>query len=459
MGILKMPAVLVPNSTEGQMTAVLCIALIVLFATMIVLEVVEHETAMETAGSSRTVERLKTLLPVLDRIHVGNLEDVVRLASSCHAGYSITEKPFRTRAGTTETNQLERAIARELQADPDRLRAGHAHLTREDFAYRMCGAREIDLPLDAIVISVQLRSGQWLNAEVHPHEWHFRQQFEWMLRMGAAFLFVGAVAFFFIRRFSRPLNQLTAAARTFADGMKANEVKEDGPTDLRRAIRAFNAMMRQVADEVTRRSSTLAAISHDVRTPLTALRLKAEMVEDESVRGDLISSIQRMERITAAALEFLKGESRGEPMRRVDLSALLESECSEFSELGHEVTFDGEQGVQYTCRPDALARAIRNLIDNAVKYGTGARVALRAGARHVDIVVSDAGPGIPPDQMRLAMEPFERLTEAREGHQHGFGLGLAVSKAVAEGHGGELRLEQNHPCGLIARIRLPCKHG
>jgi len=454
VGILRFPAALLPKSTEGQMTAVLCVSLLVLFATMTVLELVEHDTAVETAGSTRTVDRLRTLIPVLDQLDPGNVQDVVGLASSCHAGYSVTDAPFRTQRRTAETNDLESLIARELSVDR-RLQAGHANLTRADFAYRKCGPWEIDLPIDGIVISLQLRSGQWLNAEVHPHESHFRQKLEWLLRVGAAFLFVGAVALVLIRRLSRPLNQLTAAARHFAEGMKATDVEEEGPIDLRRAIRAFNAMQRQVAGEVARRTGTLAAISHDVRTPLTALRLKAEMIEDAAVRADLIASIERMERITASALEYLKGESRAEPMRRVDLSVLLESECSEFVEMGHEVTFDGERGIQQRCRPDALARATRNLIDNAVKYGTGVRVSLRLGADCVDIIVSDKGPGIPDEQMKLATEPFERLTRAREGDQSGFGMGLAVCKAIAEGHEGELILSGNEPSGLVVTIRMP----
>lgn len=450
---MKFPTLL-PKSTEGQMTAVLCISLLVLFATMIVLELVEHDTAMETAGSTRTVERLETLTPVLDRIDGANVQDVIRLASSCHAGYSISDAPFRTQRRTAETNRLEVRIARELSADRQ-VQAGHARLTRDDFAYRRCGAWEIDLPMDGIVISVRLRSGKWLNAEVHPHESHFPQKIEWLLRVGAAFLFVGAVALILIRRLSRPLNQLTEAAGRFAAGMQATDVEEDGPIDLRRAIRAFNAMQRQVAGEVARRTGTLAALSHDVRTPLTALRLKVEMIEDTAVRNDLIASIERMERITASALEFLKGESRAEPMRRVDLSALLESECSEFAELGHDVVFEGAQGVQQSCRQDALARAARNLIDNAVKYAKGARVSLRAGPDCIDIVVKDDGPGIPVEQMKLATEPFERLSKAREGDQGGFGLGLAVCKAVAEGHDGALILAPNEPHGLIVTIRLP----
>jgi signal transduction histidine kinase len=442
-------------STEGQLMTILGASLLALFAVVIVLEVVEHDTPIETAAAGRTLERLQTLVPVLQRIDAENIDNVVRLASSCHAGYAVTDSAFETTASTADTRSLEASLARALSLDSRRLKAGHVRLTREDFSYRNCGPWEIELPMDGIVISVQLQSGRWLNAEVHPHEWHFRQKLDWLLKVSAAFVFVGAVALFFIRRIGRPLNQLTAAARAFADGMQANEVAEDGPIDLRRAIRSFNAMQRQVAGEMARRTGTLAAISHDVRTPLTALRVKAEMVQDPSVRESLIAGVERMERIAASALEYLKGESRGEPMRAVDLSALLESECAEFEELGHDVSFVGEHGVQVTCRPEALSRAVRNLIDNAIKYGGNTKVALHPAPTYVDIAVADNGPGIAEENLRLATEPFERLSAARENDQGGFGLGLAIARAIAEGHEGELLLARNEPSGLIATIRLP----
>jgi signal transduction histidine kinase len=442
-------------STEGQLMTILGAALLALFGVMIVLELIEHDTPIETAAGGRTLERLRSLVPVLQRIDADNLGDVVGLASSCHAGYSVTDSPYRTTASNADTSRLESSLVRELSLEPQRLKAGHARLTREDFSYRRCGPWEIQLPMDGIVISVQLQSGRWLNAEVHPHEWHFRQKLDWLLKVSAAFVFVGAVALFFIRRIGRPLNQLTAATRSFADGMQANELAEDGPIDLRRAIRSFNAMQRQVAGEIARRTSTLAAISHDVRTPLTALRVKAEMVDDPDVRASLIASIERMERITASALEYLKGESRGEPLRAVDLSALLESECAEFEELGHDVSFVGEHGVQSVCRPEALARAVRNLIDNAIKYGKSARVSLRVESSFIEIAVADEGPGIPEDERRRAIEPFERLSTARETDSGGFGLGLAIVQAIAEGHEGSLALTKNEPHGLVATIRLP----
>jgi signal transduction histidine kinase len=444
-----------PASLEGQMIAVLAFSLLALFAAVVLLEVRAHQSAIDAARGASTLERIRKLYPVLERIGHEQVPDFLGIASSCHAGHTVTDQPFRLDRSSPEAAQLQAALGRELSLDPQRLSVGHAHLTREDFSYSKCRASEIDLPFEGIVISLRLRSGQWLNTEVHPHEWHVREKLGWMGQVSAVFLFVGGAAIFFMHRLSKPLNDLTHAARKFGEGLKVSNLDEDGPVDLRRAIRAFNSMQEQVTGEIERRTNTLAAISHDVRTPLTALRIKAELIDDARIRQDVISSIERMERITASALEFLRGQARSEPLRTTDLGALLESECLEFEETGRNVSCSAERGIQYVCRPDALARAVRNLIDNAVKHGGGASVALRVEDDVVDISVADEGPGISPDEVALALEPFGRLSRAREDQEGGFGLGLAIAQAIAKGHEGELVLRANEPTGLVAILRLP----
>ena len=179
------------------------------------------------------------------------------------------------------------------------------------------------------------------------------------------------------------------------------------------------------------------------------------MVDDDETRRDLVASIDKIDKVIASGLEYLQGESRTEPLREVDLSTLLASECSDFDESGQNARFVGEKGVRFNCRPDALARAVRNLIENANKYGDGAVVDLRSGEQYVDITVLDTGPGIPADKIDEALEPFRRLSMARESQQGGFGLGLAIVDAVTKGHDGQLLLEANNPSGLAATIRLP----
>ena len=268
--------------------------------------------------------------------------------------------------------------------------------------------------MDGIVISLQLQPGRWLNAEVHPHEWHFRQKLDWMLKVSAAFVFVGAVALFFIRRIGRPLNQLTAAARSFADGMEATEVAEDGPIDLRRAIRSFNAMQRQVAGEMARRTGTLAAISHDVRTPLTALRVKAEMVDDPAVRDEP----DRQYRENGANHGLGAGVSARRIARRADAARRSERAAGERVRRVRRAgarrrSFVGEHGCPAHV-PTGSARARGPQPDRQRDQVWRERACrLRSAPGFVDIVVADDGPGIPEDELRRATEPFERLSTRR----------------------------------------------
>ncbi len=432
------------------MIAVLALALLGLFVTLAIMEVLQHDTAVETAASGAPLERLRSLYTVLNGVDSDSVPGVVQIASSCHFGYTVSPQPFARGRSTAETRQLQSRLAKQFP----RINVSQARLTREDFSYWKCRHSEIDLPVEAVVVSLQLDSGAWLNGEVHAHEWHWREKLDWMIRAAVAFVFVGGIAIFFMRRLVRPLNRLTDAAQRFGAGLQVAPVPEDGPIDLQRAIRSFNEMQRQVADELARRTSTLAAISHDVRTPLTALRIKIELIDDAELREDMIASINRMETITASALEFLQGGAHAEPMRCVDLSELLESECQEFAELGQPASFTGAYGVRSDCRPDALARAVRNLIDNAIKYGGGAQVSVRADDEWVEISVADNGPGIAPELRERAVRPFERLSQT---NQVGFGLGLAVAQAIAAGHGGELILDAHRPTGLIARLRFPAR--
>lgn len=466
---------LAPRTMERQMIAILALSFAVLLAVLAVLEVIEQEDVLEWAQNDSTIYRLRRMTAAVELAGPERATTFLAATSLCHEGYTLTDAPFAAR-GSAQTVAIAARIARALALGPDRVRVGHARFTRDDFSYARCGASAIEFPVDGIVISVGLDSGNWLNAEVHPHEWHVRpDMIAWLTRSIGAFVFVGAIAVFFVRRLARPLNTLTAAAHRFGRGLEVAEVAEGGPPDLRRAIHAFNAMQQQVLGEIARRTHTLAAISHDVRTPLTALRIKAELITDEAARSDVIASVAAMERITASALEFLRGEYRTEALRSSDLGALIESECSDFEAAGASVTITAAPSIHYVCRPDALACALRNLIDNALKYASSAEVALRtsggglgstrdpvdgpAGVGNepgfVIISVADHGPGIPEDKRALALEPFERLSPARESDRGGFGLGLAIARTIVEGHGGELVLAANQPTGLIAMIRLP----
>jgi signal transduction histidine kinase len=426
-----------------------------LFVGLTGLDLLARDSPLEWAQSEASIVRLARMRTVIENIEPGRRAGFAAAISSCHDGFTLTPQPFAPVSTSTHTATVGTRLAQALGIPADAAVVGLARLTRAEFAYAQCDADEISLPMDAAVASVRLSSGEWLNAEVHPHEWHPGHLFERIAGYGAVCLLVGALAIALMHRLNRPLNDLTRAAQRFGNGLNAATVPVTGPRDLREAIDAFNVMQTRVAREVTHRNQTLAAISHDLRAPLTALRIKAELVEDDVRRADLVATIDRMERLVASALEYLRGEARSEPIRNIDLGAMLASECSDFEEAGQTAVYAGVASFHYPCRPDALARAVRNLIENANKYAHGAMVGMSASATIVEIVVSDDGPGIPQESRTLALEPFWRLSVARESDRGGFGLGLAVVDAIARGHDGELVLSDNEPCGLVATIRLP----
>jgi signal transduction histidine kinase len=445
-----------PGSMVGRMIAVLTLSFAALLAVLSVAEQADGGDVLSAAASTDTFDRIQRMSRLLARIRSNELATYVDVDSLCHAGHEVTGAPWPGMRETPETMAIARKLARKLGLVAGQVRVGYAMLAREDFGYRKCRPGEMAFPVDGLVIGMRLPGGAWFHTEIHPHEAHFQRTFaDWFQRSALAFVLIAVVAALSMYRLGRPLRRLTAGALRFGSGLKVEPLAETGPSDLRRTISAFNAMQRQVIGEIDRRTSTLAALSHDLRTPLTELRVKAELVEDDKSRSDLIASIVKMETVANSAIEFLKGEARTEPMRLIDLTALIESECADFQEIGAPVMFAEGETVRCACRPDALARAVRNLIDNAIKYGGGAEVWIRRTDDEVWISVADEGPGIPADQVDQAIRPFVRLSAAREGDKAGFGLGLSVAAAVARGHEGSLDLVANAPHGLIARIRIP----
>jgi len=447
---------LTPQNIAGQMMAVLFVSFALLLAVLTVLEFLEYDNVVDTAEGEFTTKRLGRILPILESIRDDETAVYLARVSHCHDGYTLSDAPDDTLRRTEKTDEIATTIGEELSVDSEFVRVAFATFEQADFSFSECSAGEMKFPIEGMVVSFRLASGQWVNAEIHPHEWHFTPSMtDWLIRSGAAFLLIGGVALIFVRRLSKPFKNLTDAAKTFASGLQMVELEETGPPDIKRAINSFNMMQRQVINEMKRRTNTLAAISHDIRSPLTALRVKTELIDDEDVRADHLASIEKMERITASALAFLKGEARNEPKRQVDLGILVESECADFRELGAAVSFDCNKTIHYTCRPDALARAIRNLIENAIKYAGHADVSVSDEGDHIAIAITDTGPGIPTDKMADVLEPFERMSEARDSNTGGFGLGLTIAKAIIEGHDGVFKLKPNAPAGLIVLIKLP----
>lgn len=277
---------------------------------------------------------------------------------------------------------------------------------------------------------------------------------QFLLAALMAILTASAAAAFAARRVARPLSKLAAAASEVAHGGEAPRVPEEGPDDVRRAAQAFNAMTDQVKRTLESQRHLLSAVGHDLRTPITAMRISTEFVADEELRERLQKNLEELQALTEAVLTAARGAG-WEKRRKIDLAALIESLCADLEELGQPVTWQPHDAAPISCRPNETRRAVRNLIENAVAYGKTAAVWLDETDGAYAIVVEDEGPGIADADRDKVFEPFVRLEGSRSAETGGAGLGLTLVKAVAEGHGGSIVLENRESGGLRATLRLP----
>jgi signal transduction histidine kinase len=253
-----------------------------------------------------------------------------------------------------------------------------------------------------------------------------------------------------------PLTRVAQAAERVGVDINAPVLAEQGPAQLQRVIRAFNDMQLRLQRLLSDRMLMLGAISHDLRTPLTRLRLRVESDRAATEKQKMLRDIESMEHMVASTLLFIRGVDDAEPHDTVDLASLLQTACDMVSDLGGTVEFVGATRSRYHCKPQALLRALTNVIMNATKYGQRARVTLaRMPGSGFVVDVEDEGPGISDAEKCRVFEPFYRSEAAREVDSQGMGLGLAIARSVVLGHGGTIDLLDRKPRGLLVRIVLP----
>ena len=257
------------------------------------------------------------------------------------------------------------------------------------------------------------------------------------------------------RRLANPLSELAGAVEQLGGSGDAPPLPPKGPSELRVTIDAFNRMQERLRRFNDDRVQMLAAISHDLRTSLTRLKLRLEVGDSSEQREKMAGEIDAMGAMLNSILSFARDDAKREPRTLIDFDALAEGVCEDASDAGAVVTYTGIRGTTVSGRPAALRRAISNLIDNAVKYGGGAEVKLAAEARHVVLAVEDRGPGIPRSEREKVFEPFYRVENSRNPETGGVGLGLAVARSIAREHGGDIVLATRKGGGLSARLELP----
>lgn len=260
------------------------------------------------------------------------------------------------------------------------------------------------------------------------------------------------------RRLTRPIRVFAEAAERLGADPEAEPLKPSGPREVRTAITAFNDMQASLRDHMRQRTQTVAAIAHDLRTPLTRLRFRAEQAPPEAA-ARMAADVEEMDALIAQALAYVRGEQPPERRERFDLDALAADCAGGFAETGAAATFDGGGELWVDADPAALRRALANLVENAVKYGGAARVRAFAEGVMAVVDVEDDGPGLPDGELETAFEPFQRGERSRSRETGGVGLGLTVARQAARAHGGDVVLANRPGGGLRARLTLPVAVG
>jgi signal transduction histidine kinase len=305
-------------------------------------------------------------------------------------------------------------------------------------------------------VAVQVHDGEWLTFHLGPEIIGPPSPPPAVfLDLAWRFLVVVALTLIAVRLATRPLAVLAAAADELGQDIGRAPLAETGPTEVRRAAQAFNKMQARLARYIEDRSRVLAAVSHDLKTPITRLRLRTELLDNGPVKDRFVRDLDEMEQMAVSTLDFMRGFGAARPRQRVDLMALLESIGADVAELGGTVEIDGSTLVSYLGYAQGLKRCLSNLVDNALRYAGQARMVVEDSDAALIIRVQDRGPGIPDADLERVFEPFYRIEGSRNRDTGGTGLGLPIARDIARLHGGDLTLRNLPDGGLEATVTLP----
>ena len=442
----------IPDTIAARTLLVLIIGLALSHAISVSLYVTDRSSALIFSGGEHIGERIATIDRLIRDSSEAERQRLIELADG--PGLRVT----RTRDSAVDDQP-----ASGWQADVLR-RALIAHLNhgggdrdiRLDHMGMMARGHMGGVAGETMMVSLPLPDKTWLNFAA-PAE--TREPF-WSLRFGLSMaVMIAAVTILsalVVHHLTRPLATFARAAQRLGTDVRAPSIPETGPAEVRQAIRAFNEMQKRIRRFVEDRTQMLAAISHDLGTPITRLRLRAEFIEDEDQQRKMLADLDDMEKMVFSSLSFVRDDAAHEPRATVDLRTLLQRVCDDMADAGHAIALNiGDDAVALACRPAALRRALTNLIDNAIKYGHQARVSLENDQDGIRIRIDDSGPGIPEEFLEDAFKPFKRLEASRNRETGGTGLGLTVARTIIRAHGGDITLTNQCEGGLRVDILLP----
>ncbi len=463
---------LLPRSLKGQLILLTLVGLLLSQAAGFVFILNDQKSRMKSEWLHNIFTRVATVRDVIE-LTPGELHSkILRTSSTWALKFSIDSEPLSRSNEETQSEAVQQELTK-VFGD----RAGEVDITilmsstEEPYLEAIFEGlwRDINRTLSPershvpaaparptyANVSVPLKSGLWLNVNVTPrgggpHASPLLVQFATMAAISA----VGILLV--LGRLTQPLKELAQAAAALGRGELTAKLEEKGPREVLDTIRAFNDMQERLSRFVLDRTKMLAALGHDLRTPITTLRLRAEFIEDEEVRQKILQTLDEMFEMAEATLSFAREEAAQEKTRLVDVGALISTVCDDLTDTGFPVECADTGSFTIRCRPSGLKRAFRNILENAVAYGLRARVFIehRRGG-DVAVSIDDDGPGIPCHDMERVFSPFVRLENSRNADTGGVGLGLAIARSIVRNHGGDITLQNRPEGGLRVTITLP----
>ena len=465
---------IIPRSLFSRLVIVFLTGLVISQVLSLTIILQDRGELLSRASGMQTIQRIADIVRLLDSTPAGERHRILAVLNSPAMRIASMPEPARSIAQqTSESTQSAIFLSllhRFLGADRAINIDVHAATAQSDAVPPMMRHREVVSsampqgpgmgryfagPAIALIAQIRLNDGTWVTFDSQLQQeawsWPYRAIFSVLILLSGVVL----LSLIGVRWITKPLKILATAAEQLGKNIDRPPLDESGPIEVASAANAMNNMQQRLSRYIHDRTRILAAMSHDLKTPITRMRLRAELLEDAALRNKFSKDLADLETMVSETLDFMRGVGDGEISRQVDINALMESIQVDIQEIGKQMDLQGVAQATLECRPQALKRCLSNLIDNAIRYGTVAHVVLLDAPESIQIVVRDEGPGVPDDILPRLFEPFYRLEASRNRDSGGTGLGLSIARNIAEQHGGTLTLHNGRNGGLEALLILP----
>lgn len=510
---------LLPDSLGGWVFTVVAAAVILLYGSFLIASLIFRDGQAAAVAASQAADQLIVLTRVIDRTEPRERRSIVRGLNSPGLRMVVSSRPFVEESDDVFTSRivfrrLERefpegtdirtdsriveAAGEERFPTPDEVRREMRRFQRDMGRYHRELANQLppnqfspeDVPeppepprfdrnrpatdierrtinIDRALreirgfqpfvrASIQVGESSWLNARIDLDLSEVNQRTQSFLILTSVMtLLITILAIWAVSRTTQPVSLFATAAERLGIGLNAEPLPETGTGEVRRAARAFNTMQSRLKRFIQDRTQMLAAISHDLRTPITRMRLRAEFVDDDEQRDKMLADLDEMESMIRATLAFARDDPANESSESSDVAAIVKDIVEHHGATGATVNYSGPDTLAQTVRPMGLKRALNNLIENAVKYGGCARVMLQSNDDHTLIEIEDDGPGIPDEVGEDVFNPFYRVEDSRSRNTGGTGLGMTIARNAVRSMGGDIQLTNRPEGGLKVEVTLP----